>query len=177
MENGTGAAETPGGACIFGRCRVSYSRVTQSFAYRYYTRGHGAGRGQMPLPELRVPLEVIRLEAGMACEASSLRSVAAETGMTAMGLRGFIRGERAPQERTIRKLNLWYTRRIATRVPEGEAEARSALVVLGGLYPQKSRVRAQRHILDAVEAGFRDSRMEPPAWLATLRAELQDTPE
>ncbi len=126
----------------------------------------------MPSPELRVPLDVIRLAAIMACEASSLRSVAKETGMTAMGLRGFIRGERNPQERTIRKLNLWYAQHIATRVPEGEAEARTALIVLGAFYPQKSRGRAQRRILDAMEEVFRDSQMETPAWLPLLRAEL-----
>lgn len=127
----------------------------------------------MPSPELRAPLEVIRREAELACGAASLRSVAAEMGMTAMGLRGFITGERQPQGRTVRKLNLWYAQRLATRVPEGELEARITLVVLGGLYPQAKRARAQRRILDAIEAGFRDSAMEPPAWLAALRAELQ----
>ena len=121
-----------------------------------------------------MPLDVIRREAERARDAGSLRAVAGEVGMSAMWLSGFIEGLHKPQESTIRKLNLWYAQRMATRVPEGEAEARSALVVLGGLYPQKSRARAQRRILDAVEQGFRDSRMDPPAWLATLRAELRD---
>jgi hypothetical protein len=57
-------------------------------------------------------------------------------------------------------------------VPEGEAEARTVLIVLGAFYPQAKRARVTRTVLDVMEEGFRHSRMEMPAWLATLRAEL-----
>lgn len=127
----------------------------------------------MPSPELRVPIEVIRREAELARDAASLRSVAAEAGMTAMGLRGFIRGAGKPQERTVRKLNAWYARRMATRVPRGEDEARAALIVLGGFYPQADRARVVDHLLDAMGEGFRYGKTDPPPWLATLRGELR----
>lgn len=127
----------------------------------------------MPSPELRVPADVIRREAQLACDATSLRSVAGEVGMTPMGLRSFVRGETRPQERTLRKLNVWYTHRIATRTPEGEDAARSALVVLGGLYPLADRSRVEARVLELMEEEFRESGMTPPAWLSTLRAELR----
>ena len=120
-----------------------------------------------------MPIEVIRREAELARDAASLRSVAAEAGMTAMGLRAFIHGAGKPQERTVRKLNAWYARRMATRVPRGEDEARSALIVLGGFYPQADRPRVLAHVLDAMEEGFRHGATVAPAWLATLRAELR----
>lgn len=127
----------------------------------------------MPSPELRVPVDVIRHEAQLACDAASLRSVAAEAGMTPMGLRSFIRGETRPQERTLRKLNLWYTHRIATRTPEGEDAARSALVVIGGLYPLAHRSRVETRVLEVMDEEFRESGMTPPPWLRALRAELR----
>ncbi len=131
----------------------------------------------MPSPELRAPAEVIRREAQLACEAASLRSVAEEAGMSAMGMRSFIRGDHQPQERSLRKLNLWYARRIASRRPEGEPEARSLLAVLAGFYPPADRVRVETRFLDVMEEQFRESGMKPPSWLATLRADLQRKPE
>jgi hypothetical protein len=65
----------------------------------------------MPAPGLGVSVDVIRREAQLACEASSLRAVATNAGMSPMALRSFIRGETVPQQRTIRKLSAWYARR------------------------------------------------------------------
>lgn len=127
----------------------------------------------MPAPELRVPLDAIRRHAGLARDASSLRAVAREVGITPMGLRGFLMGQGTPQARTIRKLNLWYARRMARHLPEGEDEARAALTILAGYFPQADRARVVNGFLDSMEREFRDSGMTPPAWLATLRAELQ----
>lgn len=124
------------------------------------------------MPELRVSVEVIRREAQLACDAASLRSVAREVGMTAMGLRSFIRNETEPQDRTVRKLNFWYARRIASRLPTGEHEARSALMIFAGFYPPGDRRRVEGRFLDLMEAEFRESGMAPPAWLETLRCEL-----
>jgi hypothetical protein len=112
----------------------------------------------------------------MACEAASLRSVAREVGMTPMGLRAFIRGGK-PQERTLRKLNVWYTQRIANRTPEGEDAARAALAVLGGLYPLEDRVRVEVRVLDVMEDEFRQCGITPPPWLPALRAELRGSEE
>jgi hypothetical protein len=128
----------------------------------------------MPSPELRVPVEVIRREAQLACDAASLRSVAGEVGMSPMGLRSFIRGEGQQQERSLRKLNRWYARRIESRRPEGEHEARSLLVVLAEFYPPADRSRVLVRMLDLMEDEFREIGMTPPPWLAALRADLRE---
>lgn len=130
----------------------------------------------MPRPELGVPIEAIRRAAELARDAASLRQVAREIGITPMGLSYFLDHEGKQQARTLRKLNEWYVRRMATRPPEGEDEARAALTILAGFYPKKERFRVLSGFLDSMEREFRDSGMEPPAWLEKLRAELQADP-
>ena len=128
----------------------------------------------MPRPELGVPVDAIRREAELARDATSLRRVAREIGITPMGLRYFLLKQGEQQARTIRKLNEWYVRRMATRPPEGEDEARAALTILAGFYPQAERFRVLNGFLDSMEREFRDSGMEAPEWLARLRAELRE---
>ncbi|WP_420127625.1 hypothetical protein [Longimicrobium sp.] len=127
----------------------------------------------MPAPDLRVPLDAIRREAELARDATSLRAVARAIGITPMGLSGFLASGSNPQARTVRKLNSWYVRRMATRPPEGEDEARAALTILAGYYPQKQRFRVLSRVLDSMEAEFRESGVAPPAWLETLRGEIR----
>jgi hypothetical protein len=127
----------------------------------------------MPRSELAVPVDSIRREAERARDAASLRAVAREIGITPMGLRYFLLSQGKQQARTVRKLNEWYVRRMATRPPEGEDEARAALTVLAGYYPQALRFRALTRFLDSMEREFRDSGMEPPPWLERLRTEIQ----
>jgi hypothetical protein len=129
----------------------------------------------MSSSELRVSLEVIRREAELACEAASLRAVAAEIGMSPMGVRAFILGAGKPQERTERKLNRWYAHRIATRESPGADAARAALILLAGLYPQADRARVQRNFLEQMAREFHASRMQPPSWLAALSDEVGRT--
>lgn len=128
----------------------------------------------MAAPELRVSIDRIRREAQLAVEASSLRSVAAEVGLTPMGLRGFVRGESAPQPRTVRKLTFWYARRMGALEPQGEEAARASIVRLAALYPPADRARVELLFLQLMEEQFRESGMAPPAWLQTLRGEVQD---
>lgn len=152
--------------------------VAKAFSYGLYTRGGpAAGRRQMPAPDLRIPLDAIRREAELARDASSLRAVAREVGITPMGLRAFLLNEGKPQARTARKLNEWYVRRMATRPPEGEDEARAALTILAGYYPQAQRARVLTGFLDSMEREFRESGMAPPAWLEKLRAEIRQDAE
>lgn len=125
----------------------------------------------MPASELRLSIDRIRREAQLACEAGSLRSVAAEVGMTPMGLRGFIRGENTPQPRTVRKLTYWYARRMGALEPEGEEAVRAQLVVLAALFPPADRPRVEARFLAVMDEEFRASGMAPPAWLKTLRGE------
>jgi hypothetical protein len=127
----------------------------------------------MLAPEPRASVDRIRREAQLACEAGSLRSVAAEVGLTPMGLRGFIRGESTPQPRTVRKLTLWYARRMGLRDPETEDAVRAALAVFVAQYPPADRVRAGARFLAVMEEEFRESGMAPPAWLEALRSEVR----
>lgn len=62
---------------------------------------------------------------------------------------------------------------MATRPPEGEEEARAALTILAGLYPESERARFLTRFLNTMEQEFRASGMTPPAWLQTLRAEIR----
>lgn len=126
----------------------------------------------MPAPELCVPLDAIRREAGLARDASSLRAVARETGITPMGLRAFLLNQGKPQPRTVRKLNQWYARRMATRLPEGEDEARAALTILAGYFPERERQAVVLEHLEAMERRFRANGMEVPAWIGTVRSEV-----
>lgn len=130
-----------------------------------------------PPPSLRVPLDAIRREAELARDATSLRAVAREVDITPMGLRAFLLNQGTPQARTVRKLNSWYARRMATRPPEGEDEARAALTILAGYYPRARRLRVLNQFLDSMEREFRESGVEPPAWLDTLRAEVREAKE
>lgn len=125
----------------------------------------------MLAPEPRASVDRIRREAQLACEQGSLRSVAAEVGLTPMGLRGFIRGESTPQPRTVRKLTLWYARRMGARDPGGEDAVRAALSVLVVQYPPADRARVEARFLAAMEEQFGESGMAPPAWLVALRSE------
>lgn len=127
----------------------------------------------MPPADPRVPVDVIRREAQLACEAASLRSVATDVGLTPMGLRGFLRAENAPRKSTLRKLTQWYARHAATRASAGEAEARAALTVLLGLYPPDDRPRVAARFLGLMAAEFREGGMEPPPWFPSLRAEIR----
>lgn len=127
----------------------------------------------MPAPDPRVPLEAIRREAELARDATSLRAVAREVDITPMGLRGFLLNEGTPQARTVRKLNSWYVRRMATRPPEGEDEARAALTILAGYFPERERRAAILEHLDSMERRFRANGMKVPSWVEQLRAEAQ----
>lgn len=62
---------------------------------------------------------------------------------------------------------------MATRPPEGEDEARAALTILAGLFPQSERAGFMTRFLDVMEQEFHASGMSPPPWLEKLRAEIR----
>lgn len=128
----------------------------------------------MPAPDLRVPVEAIRREAELARDAASLRAVAREVDITPMSLRSFLLNERTLQARTLRRLNSWYARRMATRPPEGEDDARAALTILAGYFPERERRAAILEYLEVTERRFRASGMKVPAWLGKLRREAEE---
>lgn len=125
-----------------------------------------------PSPELRASVAVIRLAVDRAVQASSLRAVGDEIGISAMAVRSFILEENEPQPRTLRKLRAWYADYAASHGNVGEPEARILLALLLAFYPKASHLRVQRNFLDERERDYRESGMEAPPWIATLRAEL-----
>jgi hypothetical protein len=131
----------------------------------------------MPAPEIRVPIEAIRREAELARDASSLRAVAREIGITPMGLRYFLLNQGNQQARTVRKLTEWYARRMATRLPEGEDEARAALTILAGYFPERERRAAVLEHLEVAERRFLANGMQVPEWVGNLRREVQANPD
>lgn len=151
--------------------------VAKAFSYGLYTRGGpAAGRRQMPAPDLRVPLDAIRREAELARDASSLRAVAREVDITPMGLRAFLMNQGSPQARTVRKLNSWYVRRMARHLPAGEDEARAALAIFAGYFPESERQAAALEYLEVTERRFRAIGMKVPPWVENLQRAVQTDP-
>ena len=124
----------------------------------------------MPSSELRVSVEAIRRAVQVVCGAASLRSVARDVGMTPMGLSAFLKGAK-PQERTLRKLLVWYASHSETEREDGETEVRAGLALLAMQYPAPDRLRIELRMLNEMEEAFREIGMKPPAWLESLRAE------
>lgn len=131
----------------------------------------------MSPPELRVPLEAIRREAELARDAASLRGTAREVGISPMGLHNFLRGQGKLQARTVRKLNEWYALRMARGLPEGEDAARAALTILAGYHPEAERQAVILEHLEVTERRLLAAGMAVPAWIASLRQEVQTDPE
>ena len=125
----------------------------------------------MPSSELPVSVESVRRAVQVACGAASLRAVANEIGMTPMGLHAFLKGSK-PQERTVRKLLVWYASQWETERPEGETEVRTGLALLAVQYPPADRPRIELRMLREMEDAFRELEMRVPAWLEFLRAEV-----
>ena len=127
----------------------------------------------MPSPELRASVAVMRHAVDTAVKATSLRVVAKEIGMSAMAVRSFILEENEPQPRTLRKLRAWYADNAARWDAAGEHEARILVALLLNFYPRAVHGRVERNFLDERERSFREMGLEPPPWIATLRAELR----
>ncbi|HEX6038387.1 hypothetical protein [Longimicrobium sp.] len=125
-----------------------------------------------PSPELRASVAVIRDAVTRAVQASSLRRVGDEIDISAMTVRSFIHEGNEPQARTLRKLRAWFADHAAQWAAAGEHEARILVDLLLNFYPKAVHVRVERNFLDERERSFRELGLEPPAWIATLRAEL-----
>ena len=113
----------------------------------------------------------IREVASARVEATSLRRVAREIGMSPTGLRKFLDGTE-PYTPTLHRLRVWYVRfAAAPSEGVGREEASAALAVLThDLSPTPRRAAAQG-ILDALARGYEASGRPRPAWLADLREE------
>ena len=122
----------------------------------------------MPSPNGRPPVEAIRHAAGVAVEATSLRSVAAQVGMSPTGLRHFLNG-RTPYSATLRKLTAWFVRHEAERQGFSAPVAQASLSVLLEAIPEGAREAAAADLLGWLAAEHQRRKTEPPPWLKALR--------
>lgn len=112
----------------------------------------------------------VRLAAAEGVRQASLRAIAAQIGMSPMGLRGFLQGSNT-SPRTSRRLREWYVHQSAGRgeSTSDEEEAFNALSVLVRDLPPDARARAIASILSGVENEYGRARQDPPAWLLAMR--------
>ena len=111
----------------------------------------------------------LREAARQAVERDSLRSVAAQIGMSPMGLSHFLEGGQ-PYKPTLRKLRHWFIQHGAS-LPSFEAEARRAAVhALLESYPAAVQRELYPRVLRLLEQAHRPV----PPWLAQLLRELHD---
>jgi hypothetical protein len=118
-------------------------------------------------------VEAIRAAVRLAVEATSLRSVARDVGMSPMGLKHFAAGTQ-PYSATFRKLTAWYAVHQAEAGGFSADTVRSALVVMTDGIPEEARGRVAAAVMDVILGFHRELGTRPPAWLATLRAEAAD---
>lgn len=121
------------------------------------------------------PADVLRAAAQAAVDASSLRTVAVEIGVSFSGLRSFLAGGR-PYLRTQRRLSTWYVRK---RVDDHDAArsrgdeinaatAAGALALLLAHIPTAHHRTARADIVRAISAVTIAAGAPPPGWLIEL---------
>ncbi len=115
--------------------------------------------------ESGVPVEMLREAARVRAEETSLRTAAAEIGMSHRGLEDFLGGTR-PHTSTAKKLTEWYLKRAAAGELDVLPEiAEAALAVLTRHLPPEGRANAKARILAALCAATDLSSSAPPRWL------------
>lgn len=126
----------------------------------------------MPTPDRRVSTRTLRETADRAVKASSLRGVARLVGLSAMGLRDFIRGQKEPRASTLLKVERWYFAHAAPfREAVDEETVRAALMAALEPVPERSRDRRLAQMLDTLAAIYREDGIPVPAWMRGGRGE------
>ena len=117
----------------------------------------------------RIPVPVLRNAVERAVKASSLRSVARDVGMSAMGLSAFIGGTE-PLASTVEKLTGWYLRTMRERGEETTGTtARAALGTLVDFLPSKDRKAMVREFRRALERQAKAAGVPVPDWVEELQ--------
>lgn len=116
-------------------------------------------------------LERLRETVALRVQASSLRTVARQVGMSPVTLERFLAGE-VPYTRGRQRLQEWWDREGAK--PRSDLTVAGVEVAIGALVrdlPPEHRVEAIRRVVEALGRVYREQGAEPPAWLERL-AEL-----
>jgi hypothetical protein len=118
--------------------------------------------------EAAVPLARLREAVAARAEATSLRRVAREIGVSPSGLHYFLRGG-SPYSPTRHKLERWYVREAPAPYEGLSAGAvRALLSAMVQDLPPSARRPAMDAILAATAAAYRARGVVPPGWLTTL---------
>lgn len=116
-----------------------------------------------------VPVSVLREAAQRRVDETSLRTAAAEVGVSYSGLRTFLKGT-DPYAPTLAKLRAWYAQTVEGRAMTPE-RARAILAVLLEPIPPERREEVRRAVLEALERGYRAAGVPLPNWMPELRDE------
>lgn len=108
----------------------------------------------------------LRSAAAARVEATSLRSVSREIGMSATGLSKFLDGN-APYTPTLNRLRNWYLRYAAMPAASGlsESDAHAALSALVHDLSPEARHDAIEAMLRCMREGYQSSGREEPEWI------------
>jgi hypothetical protein len=107
---------------------------------------------------------VLREAVRRAVEATSLRAVAAQIGLTHHSVRNFLNGS-SPHASNVRKLREWYVREAAS-APEPSAESvEAALSILTETLPEDRRESIGRKMLEMLREEHTASGVRLPRWL------------
>jgi hypothetical protein len=129
-----------------------------------------------PLEEIRdEELRQVRAALEEAVERRSLRHVARETGMSPSGLRGVLVGA-APYGKTWEKLRVWYAgSRPDPHRTLSPSTIAGLLRMLLRAVPEGERHAAIHRVLRAFEAAHAEAGAGEPAWLAEVRAMVDES--
>lgn len=126
----------------------------------------------MPAPRNVPPIERMREALAARVEATSLRQVAREVGMSPTGLQKVLEGADS-YSRTRRKLERWYVRETARYGGGLDAAAVTAAlsVAVHDLPPARRRDTLEL-LITALENGYAAAGEHPPQWLPEVRRAL-----
>ena len=113
-------------------------------------------------------LERLRETVALRVQATSLRTVARQVGMSPAVLERFLSGE-MPYSRTRQRLQEWWVRQSAR--PRVDVTVEGVEVAIGALVrdlPPEHRVRAIRRVVSALRRVYAEQASPPPDWLERL---------
>ena len=113
-------------------------------------------------------LERLRETVALRVQATSLRTVARQVGMSPDRLERFLAGE-MPYSSSRRRLQQWWTRQSSR--PRTDVTVEGVEVAIGALVrdlPPEHRVAAIRRVVAALQRVYAEQASEPPEWLERL---------
>jgi hypothetical protein len=113
-----------------------------------------------------VPVAELRDALKRAIAAASLRSVAAEVGMSPSGLRTFVARGR-PHPRTVYVATAWFVRRSMTGMTD-PSTAKAGVAVLTGHLSANAKKKAALKIREILREASRRDRKPIPEWVRDL---------